>query len=172
MDVYGHNVVFCKCMYRCTNLKIMRIHKCSLWMNSLSSHPSGNELVYVCINGNITCVCVCVHAGLRDMLQMIAHQWQELQRQIRRQHGWMLRTLDTIKAQVLATERDQDSNDLEDRDLYASSEVWPVNPIRRSNLTPISCTSSLLGSSLLPSFESHSTLFSASPRLSTAHSAK
>ncbi|KAM9466904.1 A-kinase anchor protein 6 isoform 1-T2 [Clarias gariepinus] len=65
----------------------------------------------------------CHKSGLRDMLQMIAHQWQELQRQIRRQHGWMLRTLDTIKAQVLATERHEDSNDLEDRDLYASSEV-------------------------------------------------
>ncbi|XP_030643517.1 A-kinase anchor protein 6 [Chanos chanos] len=43
-------------------------------------------------------------SGLRDMLQMIAHQWQELQRQIRRQHSWMLRTLDIIKAQILATE--------------------------------------------------------------------
>ncbi|CAB1331154.1 unnamed protein product [Coregonus sp. 'balchen'] len=43
-------------------------------------------------------------SGLRDMLQMIVHQWQELQRQIRRQHSWMLRTLDAIKAHILATE--------------------------------------------------------------------
>ncbi|KAM9568105.1 A-kinase anchor protein 6-like [Salvelinus alpinus] len=42
--------------------------------------------------------------GLRDMLQMVVHQWQQLQRQIRRQHGWMLRTLDAIKAHILATE--------------------------------------------------------------------
>ncbi|KAI1895588.1 hypothetical protein AGOR_G00107790 [Albula goreensis] len=43
-------------------------------------------------------------SGLRDMLQMIAHQWQELQRQIRRQHCWILRALDAIKAQILARE--------------------------------------------------------------------
>ncbi|XP_052342395.1 A-kinase anchor protein 6-like [Oncorhynchus keta] len=43
-------------------------------------------------------------SGLRDMLQMTVHQWQELQRQIRRQHSWMLRTLDAIKAHILATE--------------------------------------------------------------------
>eukprot|EP00063_Salmo_salar_P091830 XP_014066665.1 PREDICTED: A-kinase anchor protein 6-like isoform X2 [Salmo salar] len=42
--------------------------------------------------------------GLRDMLQMVVHQWQQLQRQIRRQHSWMLRTLDAIKAHILATE--------------------------------------------------------------------
>ncbi|XP_031435585.1 A-kinase anchor protein 6 isoform X2 [Clupea harengus] len=46
-------------------------------------------------------------SGLRDMLQMIAHQWQELQRQVRRQHGWMLRALDLLKAQVLARETSQ-----------------------------------------------------------------
>eukprot|EP00063_Salmo_salar_P074997 XP_014049832.1 PREDICTED: A-kinase anchor protein 6 [Salmo salar] len=43
-------------------------------------------------------------SGLRDMLQMTVHQWQELQRQIRRQHSWMLHTLDAIKAHILATE--------------------------------------------------------------------
>ncbi|KAL0968973.1 hypothetical protein UPYG_G00220710 [Umbra pygmaea] len=43
-------------------------------------------------------------SGLRDMLQMIAHQWLQLQKQIRRQHSWMLRSLDTIKAQILAAE--------------------------------------------------------------------
>ncbi|KAK6304643.1 hypothetical protein J4Q44_G00252290 [Coregonus suidteri] len=43
-------------------------------------------------------------SGLRDMLQMVVHQWQQLQRQIRRQHSWMLQTLDAIKAHILATE--------------------------------------------------------------------
>ncbi|XP_004698994.1 A-kinase anchor protein 6 [Echinops telfairi] len=43
-------------------------------------------------------------AGLQDMLQMIASQWKELQRQIKRQHSWILRALDTIKAEILATD--------------------------------------------------------------------
>lgn len=38
------------------------------------------------------------------MLRMIASQWKELQRQIKRQHGWILRALDTIKAEILATD--------------------------------------------------------------------
>ncbi|XP_042798872.1 A-kinase anchor protein 6 isoform X1 [Panthera leo] len=42
--------------------------------------------------------------GLKDMLQMIASQWKELQRQIKRQHSWILRALDTIKAEILATD--------------------------------------------------------------------
>ncbi|XP_030878369.1 A-kinase anchor protein 6-like, partial [Leptonychotes weddellii] len=42
--------------------------------------------------------------GLRDMLRMIASQWKELQRQIKRQHSWILRALDTIKAEILATD--------------------------------------------------------------------
>ncbi|XP_016311336.1 A-kinase anchor protein 6-like [Sinocyclocheilus anshuiensis] len=46
-------------------------------------------------------------SGLRDMLHMISHQWQELQRQIRRQHNWMLRTLDAIKTHILSSERDE-----------------------------------------------------------------
>ncbi|KAK3538196.1 hypothetical protein QTP70_033127 [Hemibagrus guttatus] len=65
----------------------------------------------------------CHKSGLRDMLQMIAHQWQELQRQIRRQHGWMLRTLDIIKAQILTTKTDGDPKNTEEPDLHASSEV-------------------------------------------------
>ncbi|XP_047013641.1 A-kinase anchor protein 6 isoform X2 [Ictalurus punctatus] len=65
----------------------------------------------------------CHKSDLQDMLQMIAHQWQELQRQIRRQHSWMLRTLDTIKAQILATKTDEDPKNTEDPDLHASSEV-------------------------------------------------
>ncbi|XP_023577578.1 A-kinase anchor protein 6 isoform X2 [Octodon degus] len=43
-------------------------------------------------------------AGLKDMLQMIASQWKELHRQIKRQHSWILRALDTIKAEILATD--------------------------------------------------------------------
>lgn len=42
--------------------------------------------------------------GLKDMLRMIAGQWKELQRQIRRQHSWILRALDAIKAEILATD--------------------------------------------------------------------
>lgn len=38
------------------------------------------------------------------MLRMIASQWKELQRQIKRQHSWILRALDTIKAEILATD--------------------------------------------------------------------
>ncbi|GCB82903.1 hypothetical protein scyTo_0023504, partial [Scyliorhinus torazame] len=41
---------------------------------------------------------------LKDMLQIIASQWQELQRQIKRQHNWILRALDIIKAEILATD--------------------------------------------------------------------
>lgn len=43
-------------------------------------------------------------AGLKDTLRMIASQWKELQRQIKRQHSWILRALDTIKAEILATD--------------------------------------------------------------------
>ncbi|XP_023479430.1 A-kinase anchor protein 6 isoform X2 [Equus caballus] len=43
-------------------------------------------------------------AGLKDMLRMIASQWKELQRQIKRQHSWILRALGTIKAEILATD--------------------------------------------------------------------
>nr|XP_020644105.1 A-kinase anchor protein 6 [Pogona vitticeps]XP_020644106.1 A-kinase anchor protein 6 [Pogona vitticeps] len=43
-------------------------------------------------------------SGLKDMLQMIAGQWKELQRQIKRQHSWILRALGIIKAEILATD--------------------------------------------------------------------
>uniref|UniRef100_A0AAR2J3F8 A kinase (PRKA) anchor protein 6 n=1 Tax=Pygocentrus nattereri TaxID=42514 RepID=A0AAR2J3F8_PYGNA len=62
-------------------------------------------------------------SGLQDMLQMIAHQWQELQRQIRRQHSWMLRTLDTIKAHILASERTTDPEDPENPGPCASPKA-------------------------------------------------
>eukprot|EP00079_Xenopus_tropicalis_P017420 XP_004917333.1 PREDICTED: A-kinase anchor protein 6 isoform X1 [Xenopus tropicalis] len=44
--------------------------------------------------------------GFQEMLQMISAQWKELQRQIRRQHGWILSALDTIKAEILQPEED------------------------------------------------------------------
>ncbi|XP_035239342.1 A-kinase anchor protein 6 [Anguilla anguilla] len=52
--------------------------------------------------GRLLEVIVSHKSGLRDTLQMIAQQWRELQRQIRRQHCWILRALDAIKAQILA----------------------------------------------------------------------
>ncbi|KAM4662273.1 A-kinase anchor protein 6 isoform 2-T3 [Discoglossus pictus] len=42
--------------------------------------------------------------GFMEMLQMITSQWKELQRQIRRQHGWIMGALDTIKAEILQTD--------------------------------------------------------------------
>ncbi|XP_068109557.1 A-kinase anchor protein 6 [Hyperolius riggenbachi] len=46
-------------------------------------------------------VLVSHRAGFQEMLQMITAQWKELQKQIRRQHGWILGALDTIKADIL-----------------------------------------------------------------------
>ncbi|XP_029454787.1 A-kinase anchor protein 6 isoform X2 [Rhinatrema bivittatum] len=43
-------------------------------------------------------------SGLKDMLPMIASQWKELQRQIKRQHSWILKALDLIKAEILASD--------------------------------------------------------------------
>lgn len=43
-------------------------------------------------------------SGLKDMLYMIGSQWKELQRQIKRQHSWILLALDAIKAEILATD--------------------------------------------------------------------
>ncbi|XP_044127202.1 A-kinase anchor protein 6 [Bufo gargarizans] len=39
--------------------------------------------------------------GFQEMLQMITTQWKELQKQIRRQHGWIMGALDTLKAEIL-----------------------------------------------------------------------
>ncbi|XP_069772835.1 A-kinase anchor protein 6 isoform X2 [Narcine bancroftii] len=50
-------------------------------------------------------------SGLKDMLQIITSQWQELQRQIKRQHSWIIRALDKIKAEILST--DVTTHDLE-----------------------------------------------------------
>ncbi|XP_032364982.1 A-kinase anchor protein 6 [Etheostoma spectabile] len=40
-------------------------------------------------------------SGLKDILHMVSSQWDQLQRQIRRQHGWMLRALRCIQARLL-----------------------------------------------------------------------
>lgn len=42
-------------------------------------------------------------SALRDILQMVLLQWDQLQRQIRRQHGWMLRALRCIQARLFYT---------------------------------------------------------------------
>ncbi|MBN3277308.1 AKAP6 protein, partial [Polyodon spathula] len=47
-------------------------------------------------------------SGLKDMLQMILSQWQELQRQIKRQHSWILRALEIIKEEILASDVSQE----------------------------------------------------------------
>ncbi|KAF7646335.1 hypothetical protein LDENG_00189270 [Lucifuga dentata] len=39
-------------------------------------------------------------AGLKDILLMVSSQWDQLQRQIRRQHGWMLHALRCIQARL------------------------------------------------------------------------
>uniref|UniRef100_A0A3B4BIL8 A kinase (PRKA) anchor protein 6 n=1 Tax=Periophthalmus magnuspinnatus TaxID=409849 RepID=A0A3B4BIL8_9GOBI len=39
-------------------------------------------------------------SALRDILHMVSVQWEQLQRQIRRQHGWMLRALRCIQARL------------------------------------------------------------------------
>ncbi|XP_053331197.1 A-kinase anchor protein 6 [Spea bombifrons] len=44
--------------------------------------------------------------GFLEMLEMITSQWKELQKQIRRQHGWIMSSLDTIKADILQADGD------------------------------------------------------------------
>uniref|UniRef100_A0A3Q1G2E0 A kinase (PRKA) anchor protein 6 n=1 Tax=Acanthochromis polyacanthus TaxID=80966 RepID=A0A3Q1G2E0_9TELE len=39
-------------------------------------------------------------SGLKEILQMVSSQWDQLQRQIRRQHSWMLRALRCIQARL------------------------------------------------------------------------
>ncbi|XP_039597395.1 A-kinase anchor protein 6 [Polypterus senegalus] len=50
-------------------------------------------------------------SGLKDMLQMILSQWKELQKQIKRQHSWILRALEIIKAEILASDVSQEEED-------------------------------------------------------------
>uniref|UniRef100_A0A4W5MX67 A kinase (PRKA) anchor protein 6 n=1 Tax=Hucho hucho TaxID=62062 RepID=A0A4W5MX67_9TELE len=76
-------------------------------------------------------------SGLRDMLQMTVHQWQELQRQIRRQHSWMLRTLDAIKAHILATEAEA-SQEAETTGPLASPKVNCHREAQRDALDQLS----------------------------------
>ncbi|TNM95736.1 hypothetical protein fugu_016819, partial [Takifugu bimaculatus] len=40
---------------------------------------------------------------LKDILHMVSNQWDQLQRQIRRQHSWMLRALRCIQSRLLYT---------------------------------------------------------------------
>lgn len=40
------------------------------------------------------------HSALRDILHMVSAQWEQLQKQIRRQHGWMLRALRCIQSRL------------------------------------------------------------------------
>ncbi|XP_071354946.1 A-kinase anchor protein 6 isoform X2 [Trachinotus anak] len=42
-------------------------------------------------------------SGLKDILHMVSSQWDQLQRQIRRQHGWMLRALRCVQARLFYT---------------------------------------------------------------------
>uniref|UniRef100_A0A3Q3WXX9 Uncharacterized protein n=1 Tax=Mola mola TaxID=94237 RepID=A0A3Q3WXX9_MOLML len=42
-------------------------------------------------------------SGLKDILHMVSSQWDQLQRQIRRQHSWMLRALRCIQTRLLYT---------------------------------------------------------------------
>ncbi|XP_076022142.1 A-kinase anchor protein 6 [Genypterus blacodes] len=48
-------------------------------------------------------------SGLKDILHMVSNQWDQLQRQIRRQHGWMLRALRCIQARLLNTGQSHES---------------------------------------------------------------
>uniref|UniRef100_A0A3B3I678 A-kinase anchoring protein 6 n=1 Tax=Oryzias latipes TaxID=8090 RepID=A0A3B3I678_ORYLA len=48
------------------------------------------------------------HSALKDILHMVSGQWDQLQRQIRRQHGWMLRTLRCIQARLFYTNQSQE----------------------------------------------------------------
>ncbi|KAI7804969.1 putative A-kinase anchor protein 6, partial [Triplophysa rosa] len=65
-------------------------------------------------------------SGLRDILHMVSFQWQELQRQIRRQHNWMLRTLDAIKTHILSSERNEER---EAHSLHDSPKVRVSAPL-------------------------------------------
>uniref|UniRef100_A0A8C6SMM4 A kinase (PRKA) anchor protein 6 n=1 Tax=Neogobius melanostomus TaxID=47308 RepID=A0A8C6SMM4_9GOBI len=40
------------------------------------------------------------HSALRDILHMVSAQWEQLQKQIRRQHGWMLRALRCVQSRL------------------------------------------------------------------------
>ncbi|XP_058470763.1 A-kinase anchor protein 6 isoform X2 [Solea solea] len=53
-------------------------------------------------------VITCHQSGLKEILQMVSSQWDQLQRQIRRQHGWMLRALRCIQSRLLYTGQSQE----------------------------------------------------------------
>lgn len=56
------------------------------------------ELPFLLVTLNVSCP-----PGLKDILHMVSSQWDQLQRQIRRQHSWMLRALRCIQARLLYT---------------------------------------------------------------------
>ncbi|KAK5857856.1 hypothetical protein PBY51_011070 [Eleginops maclovinus] len=47
-------------------------------------------------------------SGLKEILHMVSSQWDQLLRQIRRQHGWMLRALRCIQTRLLYTSQSQE----------------------------------------------------------------
>lgn len=63
---------------------------------------------------------------------MITAQWKELQKQIRRQHGWILSALDTIKADILQTDE--------------MPEIMSEPQVRQSAREELKLTSSQAGS--------------------------
>lgn len=56
------------------------------------------SLSFLLVTLNVSCP-----PGLKDILHMVSSQWDQLQRQIRRQHSWMLRALRCIQARLLYT---------------------------------------------------------------------
>uniref|UniRef100_A0A3B5L1Q6 Uncharacterized protein n=1 Tax=Xiphophorus couchianus TaxID=32473 RepID=A0A3B5L1Q6_9TELE len=52
---------------------------------------------------NLSFCWFCFHLSLKDILLMVGSQWDQLQWQIRRQHGWMLRALRCIQTRLLYT---------------------------------------------------------------------
>ncbi|XP_047193674.1 A-kinase anchor protein 6 isoform X2 [Scophthalmus maximus] len=51
--------------------------------------------------GALLAVITAHQSGLKEILHMVSGQWDQLQRQIRRQHGWMLRALRCVQARLL-----------------------------------------------------------------------
>ncbi|KAM9777552.1 A-kinase anchor protein 6-like [Neosynchiropus ocellatus] len=62
--------------------------------------------------------------GVTDILLMVTSQWGQLQRQIRRQHGWMLRTLRCIQTHLLCGDQSQET--LTNQDAPSSAKCQQV----------------------------------------------
>nr|XP_020023051.1 A-kinase anchor protein 6-like isoform X1 [Castor canadensis] len=91
-------------VFQCIYLEICHLASCCSFKLNVDSHCALKEAVEE--EGHQLLELIASHKaeGLKDMLKMIASQWKELQRQIKRQHSWILRALDTIKAEILATD--------------------------------------------------------------------